>query len=355
MLKLKISKSAKSGLGPGTMVHLGRRRTEKIKIFMVDYDHSNYEEKTITQLEEILPYLDKPTITWVNISGLHRLETIEKIGGMFNLHPLTLEDIVNTEMRPKVDNFYDYIYMALKMFYLDKDKDSILVEQISVIMGRGFVITLQETDKDIFDCLRKRIETSHGRIRKGGTDYLFYSILDTIVDSYFTFLEWLGEKIESLDDELMDNPRKEILYTIHELKNDMIYIRRSIWPLREMINTLRIEETPLIQQTTDIFIRDLHDHVIEVMDLVETYRETMGGILDTYLSSVSNKLNEIMKVLTIIATIFIPLTFIVGFFGMNFVYSFIPWKWYWGMPVSLVIMLLTTFALILYFRRRGWL
>jgi len=319
-----------------------------------DYNEAQFQEKEAKTIEECLPFKDKPTVTWINIDGVHQVEIMEKIGAHFGIHPLILEDIMNTGQRPKMEDFEDYIFVVVKMIYYDEKDNEIKAEQVSLLIGLNFVISFQEKEGDVFNPIRDRIRKAKGRIRKMGADYLAYALIDTIVDHYFIVLEKLGEKIEDMEEELVTNPTPETLQTIHNLKRELIVLRKSIWPLREVISVLERGESPLIHESTSIYLRDVYDHTIQVVDTIETFRDMVSGMLDVYLSSVSNRMNEVMKVLTIIATIFIPLTFIAGIYGMNFKY--IPeLEWHWGYFTVILGMVIIGFGMVLYFRNKKWL
>jgi magnesium transporter len=353
VLKFIKKMSKKAGLTPGTLVHIGKKKIEKARIRIIDYDESQFEEKEIKKIEECFPFKDKPTVTWINIDGLHQVDIIEKIGKCFDVHPLVLEDIVNTGQRPKMEDFDNYIFVVLKMLYWDEEKSEVIAEQVSLILGSNFVVSFQERVGDVFEPVRERIRSAKGRIRKMGADYLAYALLDAVVDRYFIILEKLGEKIESMEEELVANPTPETLQTIHTLKREMIFLRKSVWPLREVISGVERGESDLIREATHIFLRDVYDHTIQVIETIETFRDMVSGMLDIYLSSVSNRMNAVMKVLTIIATIFIPLTFIAGIYGMNF--KFMPeleWRWaYFGV---LAIMAVIVVFMIIYFKNKRW-
>ncbi|MGQ9632452.1 MAG: magnesium/cobalt transporter CorA [bacterium] len=344
--------SKKVGLPPGTPVHIGEIKSEKTKITIMDYDESRFQEKEAKTVDECFQFKYEPTVTWINIDGIHQVEILEKLGNGFGLHPLILEDILNTDQRPKMEDLGGYIYTVLKMLYCDGD--DIVTEQVSLILGPNFVISFQEEEGDVFDPIRDRIRNGKGRIRKMGADYLAYSLIDAIVDNYFVVLERLEERMESLEEELVANPTPETLRAIHGLKRDMLFLRKSVWPLREVIGGLERGESALINESTAIYLRDVYDHTIRVMDTVETLRDIVSGMLDIYLSSVSNRMNEVMKVLTIIATIFIPLTFIVGIYGMNFKYM-PELEFRWGYPIVLSAMLVAGVLMLVYFRRKRWL
>lgn len=347
--------SRKIGLSPGALVHVGKKKIEKVRIRLIDYDEVQLQEKEPKTIEDCFPFKDLPTVTWVNIDGLHDIEIMEKIGKHFGLHPLVLEDILNTEQRPKLEDFDDYIFVVLKMLHYDESEGEIRAEQISIILGSNFVLSFQERVGDIFNPLRERIRNAKGRVRKMGPDYLAYGLLDAIVDNYFVVLEKLGEQIEGMEEELVTNPTPETLQKIHNLKREMIFLRKSVWPLREVVSRLERGESPLIKEATGIYLRDVYDHTIQVIDTIETYRDMLSGMLDIYLSSISNRMNQVMKVLTIIATIFIPLTFVAGIYGMNFEYM-PELKWHWFYPKAFWLVMLGVAALMLvYFRRKRWL
>jgi len=354
MPRLIKERSKKAGLPPGTLVHIGEKKRERTTITILDYDERHLQEQGIKNVDECLAFKDKPTVTWINVDGIHQIEILEKLGDCFGLHPLVVEDILNTDQRPKMEDFGDYIFIVLKMFYYDDNVDEMVPEQISLILGPNFVISFQEREGGIFDPIRERIRSEKGRIRKMGADYLAYALVDSIVDNYFLILEKLGERMEFLEDELVTNPTPETLQTIHELKREMIFLRKSVWPLREVIGGLERGESPLIQESTRIYLRDVYDHTIQVIDAVETFRDMLSGMLDIYLSSISNRMNEVMKVLTIIATIFIPLTLIAGIYGMNFKYM-PELEWPWAYPMVWLIMVAIGVLMLIYFRRKRWL
>jgi len=355
MLGLIKKRSHKAGLPPGTLVHIGEKKVEKARITIMDYDETNLEEKEAKTIEESYPFKEKPTVTWVNIDGLHQLDIIEKLGAHFGLHPLLLEDIVNTEQRPKMEDYGDYIFVVLKMLYhADENDTETQAEQVSLILGSNFVISFQEREGDVFEPVRDRIRKKKGRIRKAGADYLAYALLDAIVDNYFIILEKSGETIEDAEQQLTVNPTQETLQFIRKLKKEMIFLRKSVWPLREVVSGLERSDSPLIHESTSAYLRDVYDHTIQVIDTVESYRDMISGMLDIYLSSISNKMNEVMKVLTIFASIFIPLTFVAGVYGMNF--EFMPeLTWRWGYFALLAVMALIGISLVFYFKRKRWL
>jgi len=350
---IKKRRSEKTGLPPGSLVYIGEKKVDEVKIRVFNYSETEFQEKSLKNIEECFPFKDKPGFTWININGIHDTQIIEKIGKHFGVHSLVLEDIMNTEQRPKIEDFGDYMYIVLKMLYYNELKAEVESEQVSIVLGQNFLISFQEKDGDVFSSIRERIKNSNSRIRKMGIDYLAQALMDAIVDNYFLILEKLGEKIEYLESGLTFTPGRETLEMIHSLKREMIFLRNSVWPLREVLSILERGESQLIKKNTRIYFRDVYDHAIQVIDTVEIYREMASGMLDIYLSSVSNRTNEVMKVLTIIATIFIPLTFIVGIYGMNFEHMpELGWKW--GYPVTILVMLIISIMMLLHFRRRKW-
>jgi magnesium transporter len=354
MQKIFKRRSEKGGLPPGTLAYVGEKKVEKVIITVFDYNSEQYKEKELKSIEECFSYKDTPTVTWINIDGLHQVEIMEKIGNHFGIHPLIMEDILNTRQRPKMDDLEDYVYVVLKMLSYNEEDDVIDVEQTSIILGHNFVISFQEKEGDVFEPIRERIRKNKGRIRKMGADYLAYALVDSVVDNYFTILEKLWERIEFLEEELVENPSTQTLQEIYELKREMIFLRKSIWPLREVISELERGESSLIKESTGIYLRDVYDHTIQVIDTVETFRDMISGMLDVYLSSLSNKMNEVMKVLTIIATIFIPLTFLAGVYGMNFRYM-PELEWHQGYFAVLFLMVIIFIGMVIYFRKKKWL
>ncbi len=346
-------RSRKAGLPPGSLVFLGDRKVDKVRITLVDYDEERLVEKEAGSVEECFPYRDKPSVTWINIDGLHQVDVIEKFGRHFGLHSLVLEDILHTGQRPKMEDFKDYLFIVLQMIYLDAAKTEINAEQVSLILGPNYVLSFQETVGDVFDPVRERIRTARGRIRKMGADYLAYALMDAVVDNYFVVLEKVGEKVEELEEQIVGNTTPKLLRDINGLKRELLFLRRSVWPLREVISCLMRGESPLFAQTNIVYLRDVYDHTIQVIDSAETFRDMTAGMLDIYLSSTSNRMNEIMKFLTIMSTIFIPLSFIAGVYGMNF--RVMPeLEKTWGYPAILAVMTAVGAGMVLYFRKRKW-
>jgi magnesium transporter len=346
--------SKKIGLPPGSAVYIGEKKADGVKISVTDYDEATFQEKEVTTIQECFPFKDTPTVTWINIDGIHRPEIIETIGKHFNIHPLIIEDIVHTGQRPKMEDLEGYLFVVLKMLSYNDTTNEIEAEQVSIILGPNFVISFQEREGDVFNPLRERLRNGKGRIRKKGPDYLAYCLMDAIIDNYFTILEKIGERIEDAQEALITNPIPGTLHEIQKLKREMIFLRKSVWPVREVISALERGESSLISESTGIYFRDVYDHTIQVIDTVETLRDILSGMLDIYLSSISNKMNEVMKVLTIIATVFIPLTFIAGVYGMNFKYM-PELEWRWGYFGVWLVMVVIVGGLVVYFRKKKWL
>ena len=320
----------------------------------MNYDRAELLEKELEYIEDSFPYKDTPPVTWINVDGLHDVERIEKFGSHFGIHPLTLEDIVNTGHRPKSEDFENYEYIVLKMLTYDEDLDQISAEQVSLILGPHYLISFQEIEGDVFEYVRERIRKGKGRIRSLGCDYLAYALIDAIVDHYFLVLEKIGDKIELLEVDLLDNAEEKILQSIHHLKQEMIFFRKQVWPLRDILATLMKEGHSFFQETAQPYIRDLYDHTVQIMDTIESFRDVLSGLQDLYLSTVSNRMNEVMKVLTIMATIFIPLSFIAGIYGMNFEYM-PELKWPWAYPALWGILITLSVGMLACFKKKGWL
>jgi len=354
MRKIVKKKSQKAGLPPGTLVHIGEKKMEKATISLIRYDQSNASEIKLESLDECTPKLEQRAVTWLNVTGIHDLDIIHRIGKIFDLHPLLMEDIVSTDQRPKMEDYGTYAYITLKMLYFGKADSEIITEQVSIVFGKNYVLTFQERDGDLFDPVRDRIRTGKGRIRTLASDYLAYALIDAVVDNYFIILEKIGERLEDLADRVVAAQAGRTLETIYGLKRELVYLRKAVWPLREAISGLYRGETSLIAETTGPYLRDVYDHTIQIIDAIESFRDLLSGMLDIYLSNASNRLNQVMKVLTMIATIFIPLTFIAGVYGMNFKYM-PELEWRWGYPLVWLIMLGLGVTMLVLFRRKRWL
>ncbi|MGC9530451.1 MAG: magnesium/cobalt transporter CorA [Candidatus Bipolaricaulaceae bacterium] len=344
---------AKLGLPPGSLVHVGERRAEAVRISIVDYDADRVEEIQDVRPQDCIPYRKTPSVTWINVDGLHEVDKLAELGKGFGLHPLVLEDILHTEQRPKLEDYGDYLYIVFNMLSWDQEAEAVTAEQISLVLGPTFVLTFQERRGDLFDPLRERIRAGKGHIRTTGADYLAYALLDNVVDHYFVLLEVLGEQVAALEDRLLTQPGAELLQLLHNLKREALYLRRSVWPLREVVGRFERGGSPLISQSTAVYGRDLYDHTVQTMDAVETLREVLAGMMEVYLSSASNRINEVMKVLTVIATVFIPLTFLAGIWGMNFT-NMPELDEPWGYPFALGLMGLVAALMAVFFRHKRW-
>jgi magnesium transporter len=343
-------KSMKQGQAPGTVMFTGEQKMESSILSLISYTPEVFNETTDLELERLSTFASDKT-SWLNLDGVHDTSLIEHLGRHFNLHPLTLEDIASTQQRPKIEFFDDYVYVVLRMLHLS-DKGTLQNEQISIILGKHFVLTLQEIPGDLFEPVRKRLRTNKGRIRKLGADYLFYALIDAIVDAYFIVLESYGERIEALEDQILHYD-KQVIEQLSSLKRETLLLRKTIWPLRELLSSLHREESPLMSNEVLTFFRDVQDHSIQVIDTIEIFRELLSSIHDVHLSNMSYRMNEVMKVLTIISTIFIPLSFLVGVYGMNFkVMPELEWQYgyfgVWG------IILFVAISMVFYFRRKKW-
>lgn len=332
-----------------------KREPTPVTLTFINYENSEpLKENRAPAFNEDMGFVNRPGVTWLDIDGVHQTDVLESVGACANLHPLVIEDIHNTYQRPKVEDYEDYLYIVLKMISWDGDSKELQGEQVSLILGQNYVLSFKEDPGDIFDPVRSRLREGKGRLRKMSADYLAYALLDQVVDHYFIVLENLGEQIEDLEDELVTNPDSSTLQTIHHLKRELIFLRKSVWPLREAISSLERGESPLFQPETLVYLRDVYDHTIQVIDTIETFRDMVSGMLDIYLSSISNRMNEVMKVLTIIATIFIPLTFIAGVYGMNFV-NMPELQWPWGYFMVWGVMIIIFIGMLIFFKRKKWL
>jgi len=355
MIESYSNPSSKIGLSPGSLVHVGEVRSTAVSTTLIDYSKDNIEEIIITSADQLLQYKERDTVTWVIVEGLNNVDLVESIGNMFNIHPLVLEDILNTHQRAKFEEHDNYLYIVLKCLISEGQNFEVCYEQISILVLKNFVFVFKEQQDTIFDPVKERIRVSKGRIRTLGADYLTYVILDTIVDQNFVLIDALDEAVTTLEDRLLCNePNPKTLNTIQKLKREMVSIRRHISPIRELMAGLLRSESELIDQKTHVYLRDVLDHTIRVIELIESYRDILSGLLEIYISSVSNKMNEVMKVLTVFASIFIPLTFLAGIYGMNFEYM-PELKWKWAYPALWVAFITIPAVLLIYFRRKKWL
>jgi len=330
-------------------------------IFLIDYNHTNFIRQQVATPEECIPYLDQESVSWVDVQGLGNQEILEQMGQVFELPLLVLEDVVNVSERPKVEDYDDQLLFIARMVVPKERTYGFYSEQVSLILGKHYLLTVQEEpEHDCFEGVRLRIEKGKGTIRRQGADYLAYALLDAIVDGFFPVLELYGEQLEDLEEEVIAKPTRKTLQKIYQLRRELLQLRRAIWPQRDAINALIRDRSDLISEEVQIYLRDCYDHAVQVMDMVETYRELASGLMDVYLSAVGNKMNEVMKLLTVVSSIFIPLTFIAGIYGMNFntdksPYNMPELNWYWGYPLCLAVMGLIGFGLLFLFWRRGWL
>ncbi len=350
--KKVTAKSQNIGAPPGTLFYNGEERTDNIKITLIEYNETEFFEQEFFSVDDCLMHVKPNMVKWINVDGIHQIDIVDKLGKIYNIHPLTLEDIVHVDQRPKFEDYDHYVLAMMKMISYTNEVSS---EQLGILLLENTVISFQESKSgDAFDIIRNRLRTSKGRVRKLGADYLAYALMDAVVDCYFTAIEKIGDKIEQIEEAIISNSSsKQSLLDLYDLKREMIYLRKQVWPMRDMINNMIRSETVLINTTNDMYLRDLSDHVTRIIDTVETYRDLLSGIMDIYLSSNANRMNEVMKVLTIMSSIFIPVTFIAGVYGMNFDnmpelktqngYYFI-----WGVMLSIII------GLIIYFKRKKW-
>ncbi len=340
------------GAPPGTLYYSGEERTDKIKITLIEYNDTEYFEEQYFDLEDCLSHVKPNMIKWINVEGLHDTDLIEKLGKFYNIHPLTLEDIVNVVQRSKFEDFEHYVVSIMRMINYTTEVES---EQLAIVLCENTVISFQEPHGgDAFDIIRNRLRTCKGRVRKLGADYLAYALMDAVVDCYFTAIEKIGDRIEVIEEEIISDSDKKSILELYRLKREMIYLRKQVWPMRDLINNMIRSETKLIHASSDIYLRDLSDHVTRIIDTVETYRDLLSGIMDIYLSTNANKMNEVMKVLTIMSSIFIPITFMVGVYGMNFD-NMPELKTQHGYYVLWGVMLSTVIGLLVYFKRKKWL
>lgn len=354
-MKRYFKKPRSVGTPPGTLVTAQKEIREPRKLLLFEYGPDlPLRETEIVSVADCFPLQENVPVTWLNVSGDGQAEVLKEIGEKLDIHPLVLEDILDTSQRPKLEDFGRYLFIELNMLAWNKVTGNVEIEQVSLILTKKLVITFQEFEKDVFESVRLRIREAQGRLMVHGADYLAYRLVDAVVDHYFVILEEISEKVEDLEEQLVLDPEPETLKAIHHLKRELIYLRKSIWPLREVISSLERDESELIGEFTSIYLRDIYDHTIQIIDTVETFRDMVSGMMDIYLSSVSNRMNEVMKVLTIISTVFIPLSFIVGLYGMNFHYM-PELNWKWGYPLVWLVIVGVVVGMLVYFRRKKWL
>lgn len=355
-------RSKKAGLPPGSLVLIGEQRHEPVRITALDYDEAGCSENRGASVDACIALKGTPPVTWIHVEGLD-VDVVRRLGEGFGLHPLTQEDLLNTDQRPKFEDYGSYLFVVLRMFRPASDAahengDSVS-EQVSLCVGDRWVLSFTERESPVFDGVRERLRQGTGKVRRLGADYLAYSLIDSVVDRYFVTLETTGEAVEALEERLVMNPGPEVLRDVYHQKHNLIFLRKSVWPLREVVSALTRSESPLVEEPTRLYFRDVYDHTIQVIDIIETYRDMASGMLDMYMSAVSNRMNEVMKVLTIIATTFIPLTFIAGLYGMNFNTQVSDWNMPeleqpFGYPMVLLLMVVVALGMLYFFKRKRW-
>ena len=352
MLTFKRRRS-KPGTPPGTLVSEATPARE-VKVTVISYSQEEYEEIEAESVEECFQYVGKREVTWVDVNSTQNAELLIKLGEQFGFHPLALEDVINGGQRPKMEDFANHIFITLRPPQKASTESSIDLSQINIFLGLNFVVTIHDAAEDVFEPVIRRMKENKGRIRGMKSDYLAYALIDLLVDRYFPIMESVGDQIEYIEDEIQDNPSSEVVRKIRNVKRDLILIRSSIWPMREVINSLQREEPELVTDTTKVFLRDAYDHTIRIADIVESYRDILSEMFNVYLSVKADNTNEVMRILTIFATIFIPLTFVAGIYGMNF--EFMPeLKWKWAYFVLLGLMGIMTAGMLRFFKKHGWL
>jgi magnesium transporter len=352
MLAELRKRARKTGLSPGTVVFTGDRLTERVKITVTDFDQATLNEVEVTRAADCAPFKESGTVSWIDVEGLHDVTLLEELGAIFGIHPLVLEDIAHPGQRAKLEVHEGHLFIVARAI-TPSGTDEPSEEQVSLIVGPTYLLTFQERPSIVFDAVRQRIQANRGRVRHMGVDYLAYALLDAVVDQYFMVLEDIGEALEDMEDVLMDAPGPECLEALHDLRKQVMTVRRAAWPIRDMLNTVLRGESELFDPGTLLYLRDLQDHTLHVMDIVETFREVQTSLMEVYLSSISQRTNEVMKVLTIIASVFIPLTFVAGVYGMNF--ERMPeLHWTWGYPTVWIGMVLITAVQVFFMWRKGW-
>jgi magnesium transporter len=352
MLSDLKKRARKTGLSPGTVVFTGERRTERVKITVTDFDQATLNEVEVGHPEECGRFRDSQTVSWIDVVGLHDVALLEQLGHVFSIHPLVLEDIAHSGQRAKLEDHDEYLFIVVRAI-LPATDEQLEEEQVSLIVGRNYLLTFQERPSAVFSAVRQRIQTNRGRVRRMGVDYLAYSLLDAVVDQYFVVLEDIGDELEALEETLLEDPSPQVLQDLHDLRKEVMTVRRAAWPIRDLLNTVLRGESGLFNPGTLPYLRDLQDHTLQVIDIVENFREVQTSLMDVYLSSMSQRTNEVMKVLTIIATVFIPLTFLAGVYGMNFE-GMPELHWRWGYLALWIVMLAVTGVQLYFMRRKGW-
>ncbi|MCW8798318.1 MAG: magnesium/cobalt transporter CorA [Prosthecochloris sp.] len=353
MAKFSRNYSRKIGLPAGSLIHLGEKKQDETRISVIDFNEAHVERREVRRIEDCLPYKQSASTTWINIDGLGEVDVIADAGRIFDINALVLEDILHTGQRPKIEEYENIVFCVLRMISYDEEQQKVSEEQLSLVLGKGILISFQEKPGDIFNSLRERLVQGKSRIRTKGADYLAYALIDIVIDNYFDVLDKVELKLERLDEELFSDSSIETFREISDLKKELIQLRKSTWPLREIVNSITKNEFSVIDESNLIYFRDVYDHTIHVIDILETLRDMVAAMHDTYMNYVNNRMNEVMKVLTVIATIFIPLTFIAGVYGMNFRYM-PELEWRWGYFGALGVMGLIVVGMVLYFKRKKW-
>ena len=344
---------ARPGQPPGTLLYDREPRVDKVSIRVMDYSPEACTVRTTTDVEDTFRLRDSRTVSWIDVEGLHDTDLLNRFGAHFGMHPLVLEDILNTHQRPKFEEYDEYVYLVVRMLAPGVNGGELHSEQVSLILAPRFVVTFQEVPGDVFDPLRKRIDLGKGRLRRMGTDYLVYALIDLIVDNYFLVLEGIAERIEHVEQTITEDPQPEDLSRVHQLRRELVYMRRNVWPLRDVVIALERSETEVVSDDVRVYVRDLHDHVVQVIESMENFRDVLSSLHDLYTSGISNRTNEVIRVLTIISTIFVPLTFLAGVYGMNF--DILPeLHWRWGYVSFWVVSLALVGGLIGFLRTRRW-
>lgn len=354
MADLTTRASRKAGLPEGEIVHVGEIHETDTRLTVLDYNRDALQVHEISSIDELLPYKTHNTVSWVIVEGLAEVDLIQGLGQLFDVHPLVLEDIVSTHQRPKLDEFEDYLYLVLKRLEVEEGDFRVSQEQVSLLLFENILFTFKEKRDELFVPVINRLRAEKGRLRNQTTDYLAYVVLDTIVDGYFAVQDSLDTFSDDVEEKLFEQPEPALLNRIQRAKRELIFVRKSLSPLREMLAALERSDSPLLSEKTHIYLRDVYDHTIRVIETVDSYRDLITGMLEIYLSSVSNRLNEVMKVLTVFSTIFIPLTFITGIYGMNF-QDMPELKWAWSYPIIWLVFIAVTGSLLYFFRRKKWL
>jgi len=344
--------SSKAGLPPGQLIHIGNQREEPVSIELIDYTDALVEEKVITDVAGLKESLNTATVSWVNVNGIHNTDVISAIGEVYDIHSLVLEDILNTEHRPKVEPFENYVFFTMKMMWYSAE-DELESEQVSIVFGKPYVLSFQERKGDIFDPIRERIRTNSGLVRKKGTDFLVYRIIDSVVDNYFLIIERMEEKVEALEQAVVSDAEGDHMRTIQHMKREIITLKRALLPLREAVSGLEKGISELVDKKNEKYFKDVYDHLIQISENLESNREVLSGLMDMHLANLSNRMNNVMKVLTVIATIFIPLTFIAGIYGMNFD-NMPELHWKYGYFGVWAVMIMVFLLMLYYFRRKKW-